>query len=279
MTYRCKVSPDLLNAEVDEGQFRQVINNIIINGIESMPNGGKIIVSAKNCSLKDSKIVNLPKGKYIKISIKDNGIGIPENILHKIFDPYFSTKDGGSGLGLTISHSIIKKHNGQITVESKQDVGSTFNIYLPASKKKLLGKENAKEEFKIESPDTKGKILLMDDEKSIVEISKLILEKLDYEIVTAKDGEEAIEKYIAAEESGEPFDVIILDLTVPGGLGGKETIERIQEQYPGAKAIVSSGYYDDPIMADYKDYGFSGVLPKPYKIRNLIKIISDVINS
>jgi len=261
--------------EVDEGQMSQVINNVVINAQQAMPEGGIIKVRAENMTVGAGfkPAPTIEDGKYVKITIEDRGIGIPKEHLPKIFDPYFTTKQKGSGLGLATAYSIIKKHDGFITVESKVGVGTTFYIYLPASQKEILRKEEG-EKLLV----GKGKILVMDDEKVVREVAGNMLDILGHEVEFASDGAEAIESYKIARESGQPFDVVILDLTVPGGMGGKEAIRKLLEIDPGVKAIVSSGYSNDPVMAEFRGYGFRGVIAKPYKIKELSEVLYNVIN-
>ncbi len=264
---RCEfsLSPDLWATEVDEGQINQVLSNLVINAEHAMPHGGIVRVFAENTVMKAEDGFPLHDGKYVKVSIKDGGIGIPEQHLSKIFDPYFTTKHRGSGLGLATSYSIIKNHGGLITVESELGVGTTFHVFLPACPKAIS--PNRRE------PDShvggEGKILLMDDEEPIRNLAAEMLSLLGYEVVLAKDGEEALDLYIAAKESAKPFNVVILDLTVPGGMGGRETIRRLQELDPGVKAIVSSGYSNDPVMAEYEKHGFRGVVVKPFGVKEV----------
>ncbi len=269
--------PDDLNlVYVDKGQINQVINNIVLNAEQAMPNGGIIKVYAENVSLTEGFIPGLKPGNYVKISIQDSGIGIPHEHLGKIFDPYFTTKQKGNGLGLTISYAIIKKHNGHINVESKLGEGTTFHIYLPVSTEQVSIEKEEKEQEIIHG---EGNILIMDDEKLIRELVQFLLIKIGYKTEVASHGEEAIELYKKSIESGKPFDAIIMDLTIPGGMGGEEAIQKLLEIDPKVKAIVSSGYSNDPIMANYKKYGFKGVIAKPYKIKELSKVLYDVINS
>jgi two-component system cell cycle sensor histidine kinase/response regulator CckA len=271
---RCEfsIAEDLWPAEVDFGQISQVINNIVINADQAMPEGGIIQVAAENLIIDDGHGLPLKPGRYIRISIKDQGVGIAEKHLVKIFDPYFKTKHGGNGLGLTATYSIIKKHDGHITVESGLGVGTTFHIYLPASDKIVPEKE---EDRLITGH---GRILVMDDEASLRKIVGRMLEKLGYESEFAKDGAEAIEMYKAAMEFGMPYDAVILDLTIPGGIGGKEAINKLLEIDPGIKAIVSSGYSDDPILANFQEYGFKGMMSKPFESLSLSKALHEVLN-
>ena len=279
---KCKfyMPDDLWWAEIDEGQMIQAVNNLVINAEQSMAGGGIIRISAENLDrtddvmlLKDALL--LKKGKFVKISIKDEGVGIPEEYLNKIFDPYFTTKQKGSGLGLAITYSIIKKHEGYIIAESTLGVGTAFYIYLPASKKEIFAVKEIKEE---KLNFTKTKILFMDDQQIIRDMVKQMLIHLGgYEVEFAKDGVEAIELYEKAKKSGRTFDGIILDLTVPGGMGGKEAIKKLLQIDPGARAIVSSGYFNDPIMSDYKKYGFKGVVAKPYEIDELSETLQKVL--
>jgi len=277
----CKLSlpDDLRWAEIDEGQMIQAMNNLISNAEQSMPGGGIITLSAENLTktndtmlLKDALLL---KGrKFVKITIKDEGGGIPEEYLDKIFDPYFTTKQKGSGLGLAITYNIIKKHGGYITVESTLGDGTIFTIYLPALEKQVFTVKKIKQEkFAL----GKGKILFMDDQKIIRDMIKHMLIHLGYEVEFAKDGAEALELYEKAKESGQSFDGAILDLTVPGGMGGKETIKKLLEIDPKAKAIVSSGYFNDPIMSNYKQHGFKGVVAKPYQINELDETLCNML--
>ena len=268
---------DLLPVDIDAGQINQVINNLIINAQHAMPEGGTIHVKAENI-FSSEKIAKqglvMNKGEYVRIAIQDSGVGIAPESLGKIFDPYFTTKEQGSGLGLATSHSIIKKHGGYITVESLLGKGTTFYIYLPASPR-------IDEPRQLDGQLTshgKGKILIMDDEDMIREITGELLQNLGYQVEFAKNGSEAIDIYREAQDLGKPFDAVILDLTVPGGMGGKETIKGLLEIDPKVKAIVSSGYSNDPIMAEYKKYGFHGVIIKPYRLTELSQTLQNVLN-
>ena len=271
---RCEfaIPPSVWPVEADEGQMNQVINNLIINSDQAMPEGGIIRVRIENHIVGPNDGLAVKEGRYVKISIDDHGIGIPEEHLQKIFDPYFSTKQKGSGLGLATVYSIINSHDGHIKVESKVGVGTTFHIYIPAS-------ENLPpaETLQIETPKGgSGKILVMDDEEVIREVASEILGHLGYSVVVCCDGIETIEEYQKAKEKGEPFAAVIMDLTVPGGMGGKETMKRLLEIDSEVVGIVSSGYCNDPILAHYREYGFSGVVAKPYNMEELGKALQEL---
>jgi PAS domain S-box-containing protein len=267
------IPKDLWPLEVDEAQITQVMHNIIINAQQAMPDGGAIQISAENIILKDDPELPLPSGKYVRVAFTDQGTGIPPENLARIFDPYFSTKNKGSGLGLAAAYSILKGHGGYLTVESKTGAGSTFIFYLPASDKTVQPQEAPAEEL----VPGQGRILVMDDEEMILDFLQQMLSQIGYEVECARDGQEAIALYEEAQRSGRTFAAVIMDLTIPGGMGGKEAIEFLLEFDPHCKAIVSSGYSDDSIMANFQKYGFSGVIAKPYKISELGKILHDVV--
>jgi PAS domain S-box-containing protein len=275
---RCEFSVpnDLWPAEVDQGQMNQVMSNIIINADQAMPDGGMITMQGENSIIEAEHGLPLQPGSYVEISIADQGIGIPEDGLPRIFDPYFTTKQTGSGLGLAVAYSIIRKHNGHISVESQTGVGTTFHIYLPASPEAVLAVAEKEEEKPITGA---GRILVMDDEKYVRDLAAEMLSSIGYKVTTAIDGSEAIEMYREARDSGRPYDAVIMDLTVPGGMGGKEAIQRLVEIDPEVKAIVSSGYSNDPIMAAFREYGFRGVIAKPYKTRELSQVMREVMVS
>ena len=269
--YHLLIPEELWVADVDAGQISQVINNIIMNADQAMPEGGIIEVGAENVDIQD--VLPLKKGAYVKVSIKDEGIGIPESHLQQIFDPYFTTKQRGSGLGLSVSYAIVRNHDGLIAAESVLGEGTTFSIYLPASREKGEKKEEELEKLQ----KGKGRILLMDDEESILEAASEALQCLGYTVETAQDGKEAIELYTKALKSEQPFDAVILDLTIPGGVGGRETVQHLLEIDQQVKAILSSGYPDDPIMTNFRGHGFSGVVTKPYTIKELSKTLHTVL--
>ncbi|OHE61193.1 MAG: hypothetical protein A2Z47_11235 [Thermodesulfovibrio sp. RBG_19FT_COMBO_42_12] len=263
---------DVWPVKIDTGQMSQVINNLIINAKQAMTKGGTIKVRAENVIIDTGQGLPLKEGKYIKISVEDEGSGIPKEHLKKIFDPYFSTKENGSGLGLAVTYSIIEKHGGYITAESELGIGTAFFIYLPASQKQIPQKKVAEEGPLVGT----GKILLMDDEEIVRNVAGEMLKYLGYAVEFAGDGAEAIELYKKARESDKPFDAVIMDLTVPGGMGGKEAINKLLEIDPHVKVIVSSGYSNDPVLAEFRKYGFTGMVTKPYNIEELSKILDRV---
>lgn len=263
---------NLWPVEIDEGQISQAISNLIINADQAMPKGGDILIVASNIVIKAEHKLPLKDGIYIKLSIQDQGVGISAEHLSSIFDPYFTTKQKGSGLGLSTAYSIIKKHEGYITVESMLNEGTTFHVFLPASAKKVESENVITEKLFA----GKGKVLVMDDEEIIRLAAKNLLKRFGFETAFARDGIEAIELYKEALEAKKPFSFVIIDLTIPGGLGGKDTIAKLLEIDPRIKAIVSSGYSNDPIMANYKKYGFIGFLAKPYKVYDLSRVLNEI---
>ncbi|HXI10904.1 MAG TPA: ATP-binding protein, partial [Thermodesulfobacteriota bacterium] len=272
---RCdfSLSPELWYAEVDAGQISQVINNLIINADQAMPNGGVIKVGGENVTIDAKDALPLSPGRYVLITVADSGIGISRDLIQKIFDPYFTTKQKGSGLGLATSYSIILKHNGLITVDSVVGAGTTFSVYLPATDRKTEESGTAEEAFCAGS----GRVLVMDDEEMLREAAGEILEYAGYAVEFAKDGAEAIAAYSKAKESGSPFDAVIMDLTVPGAMGGKDAVEGLLAIDPGVRAIVSSGYSNDPIIAEYARYGFVGVVSKPYTTGKLTEAVKRAV--
>ncbi|MGO9621546.1 MAG: PAS domain-containing protein [Desulfobaccales bacterium] len=272
-SHEVSIPDDLWSMEADEAQINQVISNLLINADQAMPRGGIIKIKAENCLVAAESNLLVPKGKYVKFTIADQGMGIPPKHLDQIFDPYFSTKQKGNGLGLATAYSIIKNHSGHIQVESELGVGATFHIYLPATDKEVRA-----DELETAKPTMgQGKVLVMDDEEMVREVLGGMLSRLGYEVDFASDGSQALEKFVQAQEANQAFAAVILDLTIPGGMGGKETIQGLLKIDPQVKAIVSSGYSDDPIMADFQKYGFSEVIAKPYRVAELSQILQKVI--
>jgi len=265
---------DLWKIDADEGQIGQVITNVLINADQSMQDGGTIRVACRNVAVTEDHDLPLRPGNYLEISIQDQGDGIPEEYLGKVFDPYFTTKANSQGLGLASAFSIIKKHEGYIVAESTVGTGTTVTLFIPA----LASQEISTERNEPEILAGEGKILLMDDDPMILQIVATALEELGYQVALARDGRAAIGMYADACQSAQPFDAVIMDLTIPGGMGGKEAIQKLLEIDPKARVIVSSGYCDDPVMADYKSYGFSGVIAKPYCLTELSKQMQRVLH-
>ncbi|HFE65231.1 MAG TPA: PAS domain S-box protein [Caldithrix sp.] len=272
----CKYSfpENLWAVEVDTGQMSQVIQNLVINAQQAMPEGGIIEIGVQNESLKKNSGIPLPTGKYIKISISDHGVGISAEHLSRIFDPYFTTKHQGNGLGLATAYSIIKKHNGHIYADSVMGKGSTFTIYLPAKAVKIAHRQWENNSIK----KGKGKILIVDDEEAVREIVSQILNDLGYTVTTATSGEEAIRIYSEEFNQSKPFNLVIMDLTLPGGIGGTTAIQKIHDLDPDVKAVVASGYSSDPVMAHFADYGFAGCIKKPFTVKEISSVVSELLS-
>jgi len=263
---------DLHSVEADEGQISQALHNIIINAVQAMPDGGQLAVKGGNATLDDANDLNLPGGKYVKLSISDEGCGIPESEQKKIFDPYFTTKAVGTGLGLASTYSIIKGHGGGITVLSTIGRGATFTIYLPSLGMACAVNSQADEADAVVHKG--GSVLVMDDDEMVRELATLTLGRLGYTVLTCCNGKEAISLYKAALEAGTPFSVVLMDLTIPGSMGGVETARLILAFDPAAPLVVSSGYSADPVMANYREYGFCAAIEKPYNVGDVARIIS-----
>jgi PAS domain S-box-containing protein len=260
--------------DADPGQLAQVINNLAINAEQAMPTGGSLHLTAENLELHtDSTSLGLRAGKWVRFSMQDEGAGIPEQYLKKIFDPYFTTKPKSSGLGLATAYSIVKNHSGVILAESRAGHGSVFTVCLPASEKKVqaLTVKDAP------VPVGNGRVLVLDDEEAICMLVTCALEPLGYEVTETQDALTAIGKYQEAMNSGRKYDLVISDLTIPGGMGGQEAIQRLRALDPSVRAIVSSGYANDPVMSRYEDFGFSGMIAKPYEIDALGRKVAEVL--
>ncbi len=266
---------NLKPVEADESQISQVIGNLVLNADQSMPEGGIINIRASNVTMEEGAATSLEAGDYVMISVRDNGCGIPEKYLNRVFDPFFTTKERGNGLGLASCYSIIKKHGGTIQVKSEFGQGSEFCFYLPCSNKPP---ENKKP---ISRPliHGHGRILVMDDDSSIRRVAQVALPRLGYDVTVAENGEDAITLYKQALDQGSPYDAVIMDLTIPGGMGGKEALSHLVEIDPGVKAIVSSGYSNDPVLANHQNYGFCGCLIKPFIVQDLAQTLHHVMNN
>jgi signal transduction histidine kinase/CheY-like chemotaxis protein len=274
VSHDLSIAADLWPVEADEGQMMQVFNNLLINADQAMPAGGSIRITAGNVELGPGEVPSLAAGRYVTITVRDEGTGIPRDHLDRIFDPYFTTKQKGSGLGLAATYSIIRKHDGHITVTSELGKGSVFRIYLPASEGEVAPPPR-QEKFMRGS----GTVLIMDDDEDMRKTTGDMLMRMGYTVDYAEEGNAAIAKYREARAAGSSFAAVIMDLTVPGGMGGKEAIGKLLEIDPAVRAIVSSGYSDDPVMADFRAYGFRGVAIKPYRIRELSEVVASVIGN
>ncbi len=269
---------NLWTAQIDKGQIQQVFSNLVINAFQAMPTGGHLYINLKNQEHPDYPGAEIKPGKYLQATIRDEGKGIDEKDLPRIFDPYFSTKQTGRGLGLATVYSIVTKHDGHIKVTSTSGKGTTFTLCLPA----VDAKPTTESTVTNEDPLFGGqsiKVLFMDDEETIRELTAEMLTRLGCSVESTAEGETAIKLYSQALQSGTPYDLVIMDLTIPGGMGGKDAIKSILEINPKAKVIVSSGYTDDPVMAHYTNYGFKGVVTKPYTMGELKDIVEKTLKS
>lgn len=281
---RVEIAPDLWTAEFDGGQLSQVIANLVVNADQAMPNGGTLTVSCDNfVALTHSSpaLRHLSPGDYIRIKVSDEGVGIPEKCLKRIFDPYFTTKETGNGLGLATTYSIVKNHGGVITVDSVPGHGTTFTIYLPATSEpqqsQTIPLPEQPREKQVSEMTGKGRVLIVDDEEAIRALVDFTLARLGYEVTEAGTAREGVETYRKALEEGQRFDLVILDLTLPGGMGGKEALKELLEIDPQVIAIVSSGYATDATMSCYEEIGFRGVITKPYEAAELGRTVHELI--
>ena len=261
------IARDLWPVDIDEGQINQVLHNVVLNAVHAMPAGGTIRVRAENVVLGAGEALPLPAGRYITVAVQDTGVGIPRDLLPNVFDPDATTKEQGSGLGLATAYAVMRKHDGHMTVESQEGVGTTVRIYQPASSQALAPLTAAP----LCPPPLvgSGRILVMDDEEMICELLQALLASLGYGLVCVRDGTQAGAVYQQAQATGQGFAAVILDHTIPGGVGGVDTMTRLRAVDPHVKALISSGYANGPVMARWAEYGFRGVIPKPYTIEKL----------
>lgn len=265
------VSPDLMSVAVDRSQISQVIENLVVNAQQAMPSGGSLHISAANLDIDDQMGLQLPAGRYVRLSFEDDGPGIPAADLPRVFDPFFSTKPGGTGLGLSIVHSVVRRHGGTVVVRSNAENGACFDVYLPAT-------AHASEPLPVSSEPLRGaqRILLMDDDPNVRRAMQRALALMGYRVDVAADGQEAVSAYERALAGPSPYALAILDLTVVGGTGGKEAARRLRLIDPQAVIVVSSGYSDEGIMADPQAHGFNACLPKPYDESELALVLGRV---
>ena len=283
---KCSIEKEdgLWPVDADKGQISQVVNNLIINASQAMPEGGDIRISMGNLHVRNAEIPALKLGDYVCIEVRDEGSGISPQNLKKIFDPYFTTKTKGNGLGLASSYSIITMHKGTITADSSIGKGSIFKVYLPKSMQIVPAKSNLSEAEKEETADEgihrgKGRILVMDDMEAMMVVAGEILTVLGYDVEYSTNGNEAIKAYKAAKDAGNPFDACVFDLTVPGGMGGEEAANILIDYDPNLVAIASSGYSTSNVMSDCKNSAFKAVLPKPYRIKEISDVLHELLNS
>ena len=272
-----RLDPELWPVEVDVGQIHQVISNVVINAKQAMPNGGEICIIASNVAFDEDDQLSLPAGKYVRIEIEDSGTGIASEVIEKVFNPYFTTKDAGSGLGLATCYSIIKRHCGKIFIRNRpRNRGTRVILYLPAS-----GTLPEVESYETDSyvSQTGCRVLVMDDELAIREVVSNMLGYLGHRPEVAEDGWETVKRFEELETSANPFQLVILDLTIPGGMGGVETARKLREIRPDVTILVSSGYSDHKVMSDYRRYGFQGSIIKPYRVEELSAAINKVLGS
>ena len=273
---RLNIQAGLHAIEADEGQMNQAFNNVIINACQAMPGGGVLTVEAENAPLQNNNDQGLPPGDYVKVSFIDQGCGIPYEDQKFVFDPYYSTKPGGSGLGLASVHSIVIKHGGRVEVSSTPATGTTLTFYLPSAGEAVP--EEALPQPERPGKPGEGSVLVMDDEEAIRTLPRAMLQYLGYQVLTCANGEEAVRLYREAVQAGKPFAVAIMDLTIPAGMGGKEAAQQILALDPTARLIVSSGYSNDPVMAEHSDYGFCAAVVKPYRCDELQQALERVLS-
>ncbi len=269
---------DIRMVRADARQIGEVISNLVVNAKAAMPDGGDLQISAENVSPDRAVEAGLDSGMYVRIDITDQGTGIGEEHMDRIFEPFYSTRENGSGLGLAVVHSIVSKHAGSIRVSSTPGSGTTFSVFLPALEREVSANATLSEEESSENGGRSARILVMDDEEYILEVAANMLETMGHRPDTATDGARAVDMYRQAVESSIGYEMVILDLTVPGEMGGKEAAREILKIDGEAVLVVSSGYSNAPIMGDYRSHGFSGVLAKPYTLREMRKLINSLID-
>ncbi len=277
---RCdyEVPQRLWNANIDRDQVTQAIQNVTLNAVEAMPDGGVIRISMTNEEVAPGANPSLAPGRYVRVSIADSGQGIKPEIISRVFDPYFSTKKAGSGLGLATVYSIIKRHGGWTQVESTPGRGATFTLWLPAGEAEAPSPAPPPPAAApAHLPLRNARVLVMDDEESLRHLAITLLLRMGLKPTAVSDGVAAVREFSAARDAGRPFDLVILDLTIAGGMGGKETIEQIRKLDSKVPAIVSSGYSNDPVLADFTRYGFQAAAAKPFEVGELVETITRLL--
>lgn len=272
---RCEfdIAPDVRPADADKAQIAQVVQNLVTNAVQAMPAGGALHIKLRNDLISEKSLVPLAPGDYLRLTISDTGPGISAEYLSRIFEPYFSTKQQGSGLGLATVYSVIRKHRGHVTVESVVGKGTSFHVWLPSARPVQDKSQETRSPFE----PLQGRILFMDDEEHIRKMTEALLTRLGMQVESVRDGDEAVQRYRIARDTENPFDVVMMDLTVPGGKGGCVAMQEILEIDPTARGIVSSGYSSDPVMANFRAHGFRGMLAKPYRVSDLSRTLREVL--
>jgi CheY-like chemotaxis protein len=276
------VAQELWPAHADKDQLAQIVHSLVTNAVQAMPNGGVIRVALANETLEAGQRDGLAPGRYVRLTVSDTGVGIPREILPKIFDPYFSTRKGSSGLGLATVYSIVKRHQGYVDLQSTVGAGTHVDVWLPAAKEKVTESAVPPPRAEVAPPRATAKaarILLLEDEESIRRIAATMLKRNGHEVIAVANGADAVKEFGVAQANGHAFELLILDLTVPGGLGGKEVIELIRKLDPNVPAIVSSGYSSDPVMANFERYGFQASVPKPYEVEQLLAAVERLLQT
>lgn len=275
---RCEfdLAADLRPADVDKVQIGQVVQNLVINAVQAMPRGGTIRIRLVNEQVGPTAVGPLAPGQYVRIEFSDTGEGIPAEDLPRVFDPFFTTKAEGTGLGLATVYSVVQKHGGHVDVESALGRGTTFRVWLPAAQSEPAPVAAAPA---ASLERVSGRVLFMDDEEPIRVMTQALLDRMGLEVVMTSDGGTAVREYAIAQISGKPFDLVIFDLTVSGGMGGADAMREILKIHPGARGIVSSGYTSDPVMADFRAHGFLGSVPKPYRMADFTRTIHEVLEA
>jgi two-component system, cell cycle sensor histidine kinase and response regulator CckA len=274
-TLRFEIAENIAPVDADESQLVQVIRNLVLNAAQAMPEGGMITIRAVNRQVRAREIPTLPPGEYVCLSVCDQGPGIPLNLRSRIFEPYFSTKKQGAGLGLSVAYAIIRNHHGLLTLTPESEgQGATFQIFLPVSPPLSQSRQTPRQRPHL---GRHARILVMDDDEIVREVVVEMLERLGYDVTTVPEGNEAVRVYKEAMGKGASFDAVILDLTIPGGRGGKETLVDLLAINPQVKAFIASGYIYGPLMTDYRSHGFIGAIAKPFDVKMLIEALASVI--
>ncbi len=272
---RFDIPEDLWLVDIDKGQISQVVQNLVLNAGQAMPEGGVVEIACRNLATLPGE-ASRENDRFVLMTIRDHGAGIPAEVADKIFDPFFSTKSGGSGLGLPIINSIIAKHGGKITFDTTPGNGTTFSVFLPASEIEADA-ATLTEADSCPLPGAKT-ILVMDDEQMIREVAKAMLTHLGHEVLLTKDGEEAISLYQERMAAGLKPDLVFMDLTIPGAMGGQEAVRELLRLDPAAKVVVASGYSNDPVLAEYSKHGFLAAITKPFQLHEIARIISSLFS-